>query len=164
MSRKVQRLSEAQRFGVRFFAVLAGFSVAAWVISLPQQLGLAQRGLARAATWGAQLAGSTSQVYQDHIQAAHLTIHINHECTGIYVLIILATFLLAYPAHWPARAAGLLVGAGALTALNVLRLSFLVRVAELQPGLFAYFHEYVWQGLFLVLTIAFAMSWVERAG
>ena len=34
-------------------------------------------------------------------------------------------------------------------------------VAE-QPALFAYFHEYVWQGVFLVLVIVYAMSWVDR--
>jgi hypothetical protein len=28
--------------------------------------------------------------------------------------------------------------------------------------LFTYLHEYVWQGIFLVLTIVYAMTWVER--
>jgi exosortase/archaeosortase family protein len=163
VSRNVPRLSEAQWFGLRFFAILGAFSVLAWVISLPQQLGLAQRGLAEAATWLAHLTGGTSRVYEDQIQVAALAIHINHECTGVYVLIILCTFLLAYPARWSARMSGLLIGIVALTVINVVRLSFLVRVAELQPALFSYFHEYVWQGVFLVLVIAYAMSWVEHS-
>ena len=162
MSPLLPRVSEAQRFGLRFFAILAAFSVLAWVISLPQQLGLAQRGLAAGASWGARLAGSTSQVHGDQIQAATLVIHINHECTGVYVIIILFTFLLAYPARWGARLAGLVIGLVGLTVINVARLAFLVRVAELQPDLFAYFHEYVWQGVFLVLVIAYAMTWVEH--
>jgi exosortase/archaeosortase family protein len=49
----------------------------------------------------------------------------------------------------------------ALTLVNVLRIAFLIAVAELQPALFGYFHEYVWQGLFLILVIAYAMTWVE---
>ena len=31
-----------------------------------------------------------------------------------------------------------------------------------RPDLFGYFHEYVWQGVFLVLVIAYAVAWVER--
>ncbi len=50
----------------------------------------------------------------------------------------------------------------ALTLLNIFRIAVLVRVAETEPALFDYLHEYVWQGLFLVLTVAYAMSWVER--
>ena len=45
----------------------------------------------------------------------------------------------------------------------MLRIAVLVRVAELAPDLFDYMHEYVWQGLFLVLAVAYAMTWVERS-
>ena len=77
----------------------------------------------------------------------------------------------AHPLRLPARLSGLAgarallgaaIGVVALTAINILRIAFLVRVAEVAPDLFAYFHEYVWQGVFLVLVIAYAMSWVER--
>jgi hypothetical protein len=37
------RLSEPQRFGLRFFALLVGASILAWAVSLPDRLGLAQR-------------------------------------------------------------------------------------------------------------------------
>jgi exosortase/archaeosortase family protein len=156
------RLTEAQKFGARFFALLAGFSVLAWVIVLPQQLSRVQEGIASAAGWAARVAGSANYVRGDHIQVPQLAIHINHECTGIYVLIILVTFLFAYPAPWPRRVMGAIVGVAALTAINVIRLAFLVRIAELQPDLFEYFHEYVWQGVLLILVIAYAMAWVER--
>jgi exosortase/archaeosortase family protein len=58
---------------------------------------------------------------------------------------------------------GAVIGIAALTVVNIVRLAFLVRIAELQPDLFEYFHEYVWQGLLLILVIAYAMAWVERA-
>ena len=90
-----------------------------------------------------------------------LTIDINYECTGVYVLLILFTFLLAYPASWPARIAGAVIGTVGLTLLNVCRIAFLIRAAEVQPQLFEYLHEYVWQGLFLVLVIGYAMTWVQ---
>jgi archaeosortase B (VPXXXP-CTERM-specific) len=155
-------MSEAQRFGLRFFAVLGGFSVLAWIVALPQQLGVAQRTIAEAAGALARVAGSTNRVHGDQIHVTQLAIHINHECTGIYVLIILFTFLLAYPAAWRQRLLGATVGFAGLEAVNVLRLSFLIRIAELQPALFEYFHEYVWQGVLLILVIAYSMSWVEH--
>jgi len=156
------RLSESQVFGLRFFLLLAGASVAAWAVSLPDRLGAAQRWLATAADLLARLSGGDSTVNGDHINAGGLMIHVNFECTGVYVLLILVVFLIAYPASWRARAAGAALGFAALTAVNIFRIALLVRVAELAPDLFSYLHEYVWQGLFLVLVIAYAMTWVER--
>lgn len=156
------RLTEPQRFGIRFFSILLLMSALAWAVGITKQLGAYQRLLAAAATSLAQLVGSTSWAEADQISANGVTLDINYECTGVYVLLILFTFLLAYPAAWWSRLLGFLVGTVALSAVNVLRIAVLVRVAELQPDLFGYFHEYVWQGIFLVLVIAYAMVWVDR--
>jgi exosortase/archaeosortase family protein len=155
------KLSEAQRFGIRFFAILILMSVLSWVVVLPNRLGLVQRAVATSAAGLARLVGSANTVDGDQILVHSLSIDISFECTGIYVLLILFTFLLAYPASWRARVLGAAIGTAALTLLNILRISFLVRVAELQPALFEYLHEYVWQGLFLVLVITYAMTWVR---
>jgi len=45
------RLSEAQRFGLRFFAFLILASAGAWLVNLPNQLGSAQRALAGSGAW-----------------------------------------------------------------------------------------------------------------
>jgi exosortase/archaeosortase family protein len=156
------RLSDAQRFGLRFFGLLVLASVLAWAVNLPNRLGLAQRVLAGSGTWLAQLTGGASRVAGDQISVGSLSIDINYECTGVYVVLILFVFLFAYPARWPTRLLGAAIGVLALTIVNVLRIAFLVRIAELAPDLFGYFHEYVWQGVFLVLVIAYAMAWVER--
>jgi exosortase/archaeosortase family protein len=155
-------LSDAQRFGVRFFAILLAVSAIVWAVELPDRLGPVQAALARSAAWLAHAAGSTSTVEYDQIYVRAFAMDINYECTGVYVLLILFTFLLAYPSSWFSRLTGALLGVAGLTTVNVLRIAFLVRVAELQPDLFAYLHEYVWQGVFLVLVIVYAMTWVER--
>jgi exosortase/archaeosortase family protein len=162
MGNAVLQLTEPQKFGLRFFSTLVGASVLTWAVDLPNRLGAAQRFLAGTAGVLARLVGSDSSVIRDQIHIASLTLDINYECTGAYVLIVLFTFLLAYPAPWKARLSGASVGLVALTAVNIFRISVLIRVAELRPDLFAYFHEYVWQGVFLVLVIAYAMTWVER--
>jgi len=163
-SSAVQRpgLSEPQRFGLRFFALLVLASILAWLVSLPDRLGFAQRFLAGSGTWLADLVGGSGRVNGDQITVSTLSLDINYECTGVYVVLILCVFLFAYPASWRSRVMGALIGMVALTVVNILRIAFLVRVAELAPDLFSYFHEYVWQGVFLVLVIAYAMTWVER--
>ena len=156
-------LSDAQRFGLRFFAFLILASALAWAVSLPDRLGVAQRVLAGSGAWLARLVGSAGHATGDQITVAGLSMDINYECTGVYVVLILFVFLIAYPATWRARLIGAAIGVVALTIVNILRIAFLVRIAELAPDLFGYFHEYVWQGVFLVLVIAYAMTWVERA-
>ena len=157
------RLTPPQAFALRFFLYLAAASVLAWAVTLPDRLGTVQRWLAGSATWLAGLSGSRATVHGDEISVGALLVHINFECTGVYVLLILFVFLLAYPATWRDRLFGAGIGLVALQLLNIFRIAVLVRVAELQPPLFDYMHEYVWQGLFLVLTVAFAMTWVERS-
>jgi exosortase/archaeosortase family protein len=154
-------MTDAQKFGLRFFAFLVGASAASWWFNLPLRLGAVQAFLAGSANAVARLFGSLSSVNQDQVYVGGLVMDINYECTGLYVILILFTFLLAYPASWRSRLAGAAIGVAALTVVNVLRIAFLIAVAELQPALFGYFHEYVWQGLFLILVIAYAMTWVE---
>jgi exosortase/archaeosortase family protein len=156
------RWSEPQRFGLRFFGLLVLASVLAWAVSLPDRLGAVQRMLAGGGTWIARLTGGNGQASGDQISVGSLSLDINYECTGVYVVLILFVFLFAYPASWRSRLLGASIGIVALTIVNVLRIAFLVRIAELAPDLFGYFHEYVWQGVFLVLVIAYAMTWVER--
>lgn len=160
MARGIQ-LSEAQKFALRFFLFLIAASVLTWLLSLPDRLGPAQDFLAGSATSLARTLGSDSSAHGDQIHVGGLVMDINYECTGLYVLLILFTFLLAYPASWRSRIIGALIGVVALTAINIVRISVLVGIAELHPDLFAYFHEYVWQGVFLILVIAYAMTWVE---
>ena len=155
-------MSEAQKFGFRFFLFLIGASVLSWVVALPDRLKLVQRFLAGSAWSLAAAVGSRSTVNEDQIYVGGLVMDINYECTGLYVILILFTFLLAYPASWRSRLLGAAVGVAGLTVINVLRIAVLVGIAEVSPDLFGYFHEYVWQGVFLVLVIAYAMTWVER--
>lgn len=150
------------RFALTFFLCLVGFSVASVATNLQNRLHLAERGIAAAATWLAHLAGSEAvRVQGNLITAGGVTLNINHECTGVFVLFVLVSFLAAYPAPWGARLLGMAVGITALSAVNVLRIATLVRVVEFYPAAFEYFHEYVWQGAFLLLVTLYSMTWVE---
>jgi len=149
------------RFTALFFLFLLGFSVLSVVTALQNHLHLAETALAQSATWMAQRVGSAATAKHNLINVSGLTLDINHECTGVFVLFVLASFIGAYPARLSAKALGVIVGITALSLLNVLRIATLVRVVESYPGLFVYFHEYIWQGVFLMLVTLYALSWVE---
>lgn len=154
----------AWRFALLFFGGLAAFSVFAAAVGVQNRLGPVERALALAAAELARWAGGSPQILNGNlIVVSQATLLVNHECTGLFVMVVLGCFILAYPAPWRAKLLGLGFGLLLLSLVNVVRIATLVRVAEFYPGLLEYLHEYVWQGVFLMLVTLYAMSWVERA-
>ena len=121
-----------------------------------------QEWMARFATAGANLFGAGAVVQGSIINANHAALDINHECTGVFVLIVYAMFVLAYPAPWWHRLSGIAIGFAVLTTVNLARLVGLTVVASHYPSWFAYFHEYFFQGLFIALLAFLASLWTEQ--
>jgi exosortase/archaeosortase family protein len=151
------------RFAAFFLLFLLGFSILSAVTALQNHLHLAESGIAVASTWIAQQSGSAASVTDNVIAVSGLSLNINHECTGVFVLFVLASFIGAYPARLQAKAVGIVAGIGLLSLINVIRIATLVRIVEFYPSMFVYFHEYVWQGAFLLLVTLYAFGWVEWA-
>ena len=150
------------RFATLFFLSLLGFSVLSVATALQNHLQVAEQGIAHTATWMAQRAGSGATVVNGNIiSTSGMTLNINHECTGVFVLFVLASFIGAYPAPIAAKAVGIAVGVLGLSLINIVRIATLVRVVEFYPKAFVYFHEYIWQGAFLMLVTLYAVTWVE---
>ena len=149
------------RFTLIFFFSLLGFSVLSVATALQNHLHIAETALAASATWVAQRTGSAATVHDNTINVSSLSLNINHECTGVFVLFVLVSFIAAYPAPFRAKLLGLLVGVTLLSLINMVRIATLVRITEFYPGLFVYFHEYVWQGAFLMIVTLYAVTWVE---
>lgn len=152
------------RFAVAFLLLLLGFSALSVATDLQNRLGILENAIANAATAIARAAGSGAQVVEgNHIFTQQLTLVINHECTGVFVLFVLVSFIAAYPSTLQAKALGAVIGVGILSLINIVRIATLVRLVEFYPRAFEYFHEYVWQGAFLMLVTLYAISWVEWA-
>jgi len=154
-------ISPVVRFTVLFFALLLVFSVLSVATALQNHLHTAENALAASATWVAHLTGSAAVVNENLISVSGLTLNINHECTGVFVLFVLTAFIGAYPAPWSAKLLGVAVGVTLLSLINMVRIATLVRIVEFYPSLFIYFHEYIWQGAFLMLVTLYVVSWVE---
>lgn len=151
-------------FALRFFVCLLLWSLVFWAFSLHEHLGPVQKAIAMASAATARSAGGVAVPHGQDIIINDLVITINHECTGIFVIMLFTSFVLAYPASWRARLAGLGIGIPLFFAVNVFRLATLARIVEVYPGAFFYLHEYVWQGILTVVVLVGAIAWAEKFG
>jgi archaeosortase B (VPXXXP-CTERM-specific) len=155
-------LPEFRAFALRLFLYLFAASLLFSLGGLHQYLGPLQRAMAFVVTAGANLFGAQATGIGAIIRVSSTALEINHECTGIFVLVVYAAFVAAYPAHWAQRAAGVATGAAVLMGINVARLIALTVIASNKPLWFAYFHEYFFQGLFIALLAFLASIWTEQ--
>ena len=121
-----------------------------------------QAGMAAIVTRAANVFGAEATVTGSIIATPHAALDINHECTGVFVLLVYTMFVLAYPAPWLQRLRGIAIGFVTLTAINLARLAVLTVIASRFPDWFAYFHEYFFQGLFIALLAVLASLWTEQ--
>lgn len=83
------------------------------------------------------------------------------ECTPLYPFLLLAAFLLAYPASIREKSLGLVLGAAFLAAANGLRLALLVLVGRRLPALFAYAHVYLGQVGMVLCVVGVCGGWLR---
>ena len=160
-------ISPGVRFAMAFCGWLLLLSAMFWGFDLHLHLLGLQRLLAISGAWLDNLIGGSARVEgTDIILGSALSgspvLNINHECTGVFLAMLLVSFVLAYPAAARARVMGLVVGLPLLLLAKVIRLGVLGRLIEVYPAAFFYFHEYVWQGIFMVLILLGCFAWAER--
>ncbi len=149
-------------FAIRLFAYLFLVSLLFSVGNMHTRLVPVQKAMAASAALGANLFGAAATVEETIIRTDHQALDINHECTGIFVLLVYTMFVLAYPAPWRSRFSGAAVGWVTLNVVNVARLILLTVIASSRPEWFNYFHEYFFQGLFIALLAILASIWTEQ--
>lgn len=149
-------------FTVRLLVYLFLVSLLFSLGGVHTRMGPVQRSIAQIAAAGANRLGAEAKVSGTVIRLDRAALEINHECTGIFVLLVYAMFVLAYPAPWRQRLSGITSGAVLLTAVNIIRLIALTWIASKKPDLFAYFHEYFFQGVFVALLAFLASIWTEQ--
>lgn len=149
-------------FVVRLLLYLFLVSLLFSLGGIHRKMGLIQGAMAGIVAAGANALGARARVHGTVIEVERLGLEINHECTGVFVLLVYAVFVLAYPAPWTWRGRGMLLGVLVLTAANIGRLVLLVIVAERQPSWVGYLHEYFFQCLFIALLAFLAAVWTEQ--
>jgi len=82
-------------------------------------------------------------------------------CDGIEAVIILIAAVMAFPAPWKHKLAGLLIGFIAIQALNLVRIISLFYMGQYSQVMFDWFHLYLWQALIVLDALAVWLIWLR---
>jgi exosortase H (IPTLxxWG-CTERM-specific) len=82
-------------------------------------------------------------------------------CNGVEACIILIAAILAFPAPWRPKLAGLAIGILAVQAVNVLRIVSLFYLGQWNMQWFEFAHLYLWQALIMLDVLVVWLLWVR---
>ena len=83
-------------------------------------------------------------------------------CNGDDVAVLLWAAILAYPASWRQKGKGLVFGTATIYVINFLRIISLFYLGQYDRQWFDFAHLYVWESVFVLLTLTIFWMWVRR--
>ena len=91
-------------------------------------------------------------------------VSIEAGCNGVEATIVLVAAMLAFPATWRRKLAGLAIGIVAVQGLNVVRVISLFYLGQWSQDAFEFAHQYVWQALIMLDVLIIWLLWVRTLG
>jgi exosortase H (IPTLxxWG-CTERM-specific) len=88
-------------------------------------------------------------------------ISIERGCNGVEAVIILVSAMLAFPAPWKHKLAGIGIGFVAIQALNLVRIISLFYLGQWSRLWFEWFHLYLWQALIVLDALVVFLIWLR---
>jgi len=85
-------------------------------------------------------------------------------CNGVEATLVLVAAMLAFPATWRHRLAGIAIGVAAVQLLNIVRVISLFYLGQWNADVFEWAHLYVWQALIMLDVLIVWVIWVKLAG
>jgi exosortase H (IPTLxxWG-CTERM-specific) len=157
------RLRPEVRFLLTFGIVLAGtFALLAWK---PVNDGLVEPFtgvVAQASGAVLRMLGQDISRNGTVLHSPRFGVNIRNGCNGVEAMVILLAAIIAFPASWRARLAGLAVGGVAIQAVNLLRVVALFLTGAYLPRFFDAAHTVVWQSLVILSAVLIWILWARR--
>jgi exosortase H (IPTLxxWG-CTERM-specific) len=88
-------------------------------------------------------------------------VSIEAGCNGVEATIVLVAAIMAFPASWQRKLAGLLAGIVAVQGLNIVRVVSLFYLGQWSFAAFEWAHLYVWQALIMLDVLIVWLVWVR---
>jgi exosortase/archaeosortase family protein len=154
--------------GVRFgVVVLVLFALFFWLLegsgpvdALNRAVGGLTLAQTEAAAFGLRLLGQSVERQGALLFSPAFTCEVGEGCNGMVAVTLALAGLLAYPASWRRRLAGVALLLPAILLVNIVRIGGLWFVGRHRPELFDAAHVYVGQVFVIVLTAAFWWLWL----
>ena len=93
--------------------------------------------------------------------ATGFAVSIEAGCNGVEATIVLVAAILAFPAPWRRKLAGLGIGIVAVQGLNIVRVISLFYLGQWNYSAFEWAHLYVWQALIMLDVLIVWLLWVR---
>jgi exosortase H (IPTLxxWG-CTERM-specific) len=94
-------------------------------------------------------------------QATGFGVSIEAGCNGVEAAIILVAGMVAFPAPWKLKLAGIVVGIVAVQAANLLRVISLYYLGQWNMEAFEFAHLYLWQALIMLDVLVVWLLWMR---
>ncbi len=88
-------------------------------------------------------------------------VSIEAGCNGVEAMIVLFAAMVAFPAPWKHRLAGLGIGFAAIQAMNLLRIITLFYLGQWNETAFRWAHLYIWQALIMLDVLLVFLIWLR---
>lgn len=88
-------------------------------------------------------------------------VSIEAGCNGIEAVIILTAAIVAFPAPWKLKCAGIAAGFVAIQAVNILRIVSLYYLGQWNFQVFEFAHLYLWQALIMLDVLIVWLLWIR---
>jgi exosortase H (IPTLxxWG-CTERM-specific) len=158
-----RRLRPETRFLVTFVLVLAAtFALLSWKPVNDHVIEPFTGVIARAS--GVALRGLGQPVVRTGtlLRSPRFGVNIRNGCNGVEAMVILLAAIVAFPASWRARLAGLAIGGAAIQVVNLVRVVALFLTGAYLPRFFDAAHTVVWQSLVILSAVVIWILWARR--
>ena len=88
-------------------------------------------------------------------------VSIERGCNGVEAVLILVSAILAFPAPWKNKLAGIALGFLAIQLLNLVRIISLFYLGQWNQVWFDWFHLYLWQALIILDALGVWLVWLR---
>jgi len=119
-------------------------------------------GIARLSGAALNLLGQHVALRGTVIQGPRFAVNIRNGCNGVEAMLIFLAAVLAFPAPWRWRLAGLALGILAIQVVNLVRVVSLYLTGAYFPRLFDASHTVIWQSVVILFGVLLWVFWANR--
>lgn len=119
-------------------------------------------GVAKASGLALKAIGQDIEMKGTIIRSQRFAVNIRNGCNGVETMIIFIAAVLAFPAPWPARGIGVILGCLAIQAINLVRVVALFLTGAYFPRFFDNSHTVIWQTIVILFGVLLWIFWAHR--
>lgn len=119
-------------------------------------------GIATASSATLNLLGQKVHQQGTLIQGPRFAVNIKNGCNGVEAMLIFLAAVLAFPAPWKSKLAGLGLGIVAIQAINLIRVVALYLTGVYFPKVFNASHTVIWQTVVILASVLLWIYWANR--